>query len=94
MKSIALRNRDERVIENVLVDVAEFMEHPMAKDFYVKYMKHPSTRNQMMYLLFLYSALPDSALPYEKVAVLQELIQRQSNLNTSPKQQKNNAITI
>jgi len=88
MNNLVVDNpKNTRDVCKVLVDIAHFMEHPMAHAFYNKYMVHPSTRNQVVYLLFMYDALTRK-MPhisaYEKLDVLYDLIQHrtlENNLN-------------
>lgn len=70
----------------VLEDLAQFMSHPLSRDFYEKYMKNSESLNQMLDLLFFYEKIDKSDYmdlnAYQKIALLMEIIVRKDSNST------------
>jgi hypothetical protein len=66
-----------------LEDLVNFMENPLSKSFYQKYMKDSETLSQMCDLLFLYEKIDPKDTHelngFQKIALLMEIIMRKDN---------------
>jgi len=61
-----------------LADIAEFMEHPLSREFFETYLSDAGTRHRMITALRIYSNLDSNKYePYEKIVVLADLLNRQ-----------------
>jgi hypothetical protein len=58
-------------------DIAQFMEHPLCREFYENYLKSSSTREAMLLYLALYKEIDtntdDTFNAYHKLGVMKEL---------------------
>lgn len=67
----------------VLRDIAEFMEHPVSRQFYEKYLQHSKQVPMVLDVLFLYANIDrDKTMnltPYEKITLLMDVIIRQQH---------------
>lgn len=70
-----------------LEDVGRFMEHPLCREFYEKYMKNSETLSQMLDLLFYYEHIDKNDYiglnGYQKIGLLMEIIIRKDKENDS-----------
>lgn len=68
----------------ILEDIAQFMEHPMCREFYEKYMKNSETLEKMLDMLFLYEKIDTNTYinlnGFQKVALLMEIIIKKDEL--------------
>ncbi len=61
----------------IFQDIGNFMEHPLTRDFYTRYMGNKQEQDSILYLLWVYRQIEKnipSATPYEKLAILEKCI--------------------
>jgi hypothetical protein len=80
-----LEKNGKKYVQNYpfLEDIAQFMEHPLCREFYNKYMKNSETLDKMLDLLFFYEHIDNNDYiglnGYQKLALLMEIIIKKDN---------------